>query len=263
MRSNQEIVINLVLDWKVILVILVLIGVGMVATSGTPAVIAQGPRNPNDETRALVEPAAAGPGSSGVGAQGPLNPNDDTGTLDDATPAGPGMPAVGDQGSLNPNSDAGTADDAAPAATGRSAMGALAAQGFVTLRSYYLTDAVYNADQALTACAGGYHMASIWELFDTANLAYAYSHPDAHTKDDSGQGPPAYWYGWVRTGWSSSGSDIAGIGNCQAWTSTASGEYGSIARLDQEWTATPTVVAPWDTRTFYCGGVSPVWCVED
>lgn len=263
MRSNQEIVINLVLDWKVILVLLVLIGVGMVAMSGTPAVIAQGPRNPNDETRALVEPATAGPGNSVVGDQGPLNPNDETGMLDDAAPAGPEPPAVGDQGSLSPNSDRGTVDDVAPAGTGTPRIGTFAAQGFVTLRSYYLTDLSHRADQALSACASGYHMASIWELFDTTNLAYAYDHPDAHTKDDSGQGPPAHWYGWVRTGWSSSGSDVAGTGNCQAWTSTASGDYGSIARLDQDWTATPTAASPWDTRTFSCGGISPVWCVED
>lgn len=128
--------------------------------------------------------------------------------------------------------------------------------------SYYLTDLNYDADQALAACASGYHMASLWELLDVSTLIYAYDHPDAHTKDDSGQGPPAEWYGWVRTGWDSSASDIAGIGNCQAWTSTASSDYGSIARLDRNWTTSPTAAAPWDTRAFYCGGISPVWCME-
>jgi hypothetical protein len=106
-------------------------------------------------------------------------------------------------------------------------------------------------------------MASLWEILNVSHLAYAYNHPDAHTKTDSGHGPPSHWYGWVRTGYASRATDAAGIGNCLSWTSNDSEDYGSIARLTYNWTDPSTVVAPWETDTFGCGGVAPVWCVED
>jgi len=68
--------------------------------------------------------------------------------------------------------------------------------------------------------------------------------PDAHIKDDSGQGPPSHWYGWVRTGWSASGGSTPGIANCQNWTSTSAGDDGTIARLSYDWTTAGSVVAP-------------------
>jgi hypothetical protein len=39
-------------------------------------------------------------------------------------------------------------------------------------RKFYITQDFFHATQALTACADGYHMASLWEIFDTTNLRY-------------------------------------------------------------------------------------------
>ena len=41
-----------------------------------------------------------------------------------------------------------------------------------TRKSFYLTKTSHNGSQVLTACAEGYHMASLWEIFDTSNLRY-------------------------------------------------------------------------------------------
>jgi hypothetical protein len=138
-----------------------------------------------------------------------------------------------------------------------------ASQVEVARRGFYLTELDYDADQALSACAEDYHMASLWEILDVSNLAYAYDHPDAHTKDDSGRGPPSHWYGWLRTGWNSSGTDTAGVGNCQNWTSITSGDRGSIGRLTYDWATAPTAVGPWETLAWDCSGIAPVWCVQD
>ena len=39
-------------------------------------------------------------------------------------------------------------------------------------RKYYLTLPQFEGDQVLTACARGYHMASLFEILDTSNLRY-------------------------------------------------------------------------------------------
>ena len=172
---------------------------------------------------------------------------------------------AGAQGVQNPNGEpetVGLPDRAEKAATAASSTSD-ATQGFVTLRSFYLTDDNHDADEATSVCAPGYHMASLWEILDVSNIAYAYDHPDTHTKADSGQGPPAQWYGWVRTGHGDSTADSPGIGNCQAWTSSASADRGTIARLTYDWEGTGTAVGPWETSTFVCSGVAPVWCVQD
>jgi hypothetical protein len=39
-------------------------------------------------------------------------------------------------------------------------------------RVYYLTNTTHLPDSALTACAPGFHMASIWEILDPSNLNY-------------------------------------------------------------------------------------------
>ncbi|MCZ7667155.1 MAG: hypothetical protein M5U34_08015 [Chloroflexi bacterium] len=102
-------------------------------------------------------------------------------------------------------------------------------------RHFYLTNTTHFPDEALTACASGYHMASLWEILDVSNLSYDYDHPNAHTKDDSGFGPPSYWNGWVRTGWSSSTSTTTGTGNCQNWSSRSGSDSGVSVRLSRLW----------------------------
>jgi len=131
-------------------------------------------------------------------------------------------------------------------------------------RHFYLTNASFASNQALTACASGYHMASLWELIDPSNLTYDYDHPDAHTKADSGQGPPSLWYGRVRTGTDSSNSSTAGTGNCNNWTSVSGSDSGGFVRLTRTWETPPAEIGGiWDATSFACSSVGPVWCVRD
>jgi hypothetical protein len=130
-------------------------------------------------------------------------------------------------------------------------------------RHVYLTAANYATNQVRTACASGYHMASLWELYDVSNLVYDYGHPAAYTKADSGYGPPSYWYGWVRTGYDSSSSSTTGTGNCNNWSNTSSSVYGVSARLSRTWETAPGDIGPWDATSFTCNFTGPVWCVKD
>jgi hypothetical protein len=126
---------------------------------------------------------------------------------------------------------------------------------------FYLTEANYHANQVLTACGAGYHMASLWEMLDVSNLTYDASHPAAYTKADSGFGPPSGWWGWVRTGQEGSSANVAGTGNCLAWTSTAGASYGSAVRLSSSWETAPGDISTWDAGAFSCNLLGPVWCV--
>ncbi len=131
-------------------------------------------------------------------------------------------------------------------------------------RHYYLTEANFDSDQALTACAAGYHMAAMWEIVDPSSLIYDANHPDAHTKMDSGQGPPSFWYGRVRTGQDASTSATAGTGNCNNWTSVDAGDSGAFVRLSRTWETPPSEIGGiWEVETFTCNVVGPVWCVGD
>lgn len=136
-------------------------------------------------------------------------------------------------------------------------------RGSVNGGDFYLTDTNYSASGALTACAVGFHMASLWELLDVSNLVYAANQPDAYTRPDSGQGPPSDWNGWVRTGGVSSSSNSAGTGNCSAWTSASGAAYGTAVKLDNDWSSSPTRVGPWVAGSFQCSLSGPVWCVAD
>ena len=132
-------------------------------------------------------------------------------------------------------------------------------------RGFYLTKYDYLPSQALTACAKGYHMASIWELLDVSTLNYHYKHPYAFVGSDSGNGPPSFLAGWIRTGFFvPSGGNVPGAGNCKAWTSNDINDYGTTVNLRYDWTVSPTLLGPWEARIYSCGsGAAPVWCVSD
>ena len=130
-------------------------------------------------------------------------------------------------------------------------------------RHFYVTAHKVPADQVLGACAPGYHAASIWEILDVSNLTYDAAHPAAFTRADSGQGPPSAWYGWVRTGYSSSSNSTAGMGNCYAWTSTSNSAHGTAVGLSYAWEIAPGDISTWDAESFGCDTVGPVWCVGD
>ena len=130
-------------------------------------------------------------------------------------------------------------------------------------RHFYVTAHKVPADGVLSACAPGYHAASIWEILDVSNLTYDAAHPAAFTRADSGYGPPSAWYGWVRTGYVSSASATAGTGNCYAWTSTAKGVYGTAVGLPYAWEIAPGDMSTWDATPAACAATGPVWCVGE
>lgn len=128
------------------------------------------------------------------------------------------------------------------------------------MRQYYLTTDNYDGSEALTACADGYHMASLWEILDPSNLKY--NTTLGYTRADSGQGPPTDALGWVRTGYVSDTSMTAGQANCNTWTSSESGHNGTRAFLPSDWTVVKDIHV-WTVWTFWCDFGFQVWCVED
>lgn len=134
------------------------------------------------------------------------------------------------------------------------------------LREYYLTDTEHNGSQALTACADGYHMASLWEILDVSNLSY--NTTLGFTFPDSGSGPPANTPGWIRTGFLSFGAgNSPGSANCQSWMSASNADHGTFVFLPSTWEDSPshpaTNISPWLASTRSCLLVVQVWCVQD
>lgn len=126
-------------------------------------------------------------------------------------------------------------------------------------RKFFKTRSPVFGGGALTACGGGFHMASVWELASLAGLQYDTVRGDDLA--DSGAGPPAQGAGWIRTGGTASAADSAGVGNCNAWTTsgdTAFGTQGGVNTLFADVPATP-----WFLVTASCDTPRKVWCVED
>ena len=130
-------------------------------------------------------------------------------------------------------------------------------------RQFYLTQTFHNGSQALTACAEGYHMASLWEIFDTSNLRY--NTELGFNNADSGFGPPTGNSGWIRTGAVDNGFSVPGFGNCNAWISASSADRGTLAALTPFWDSlNVTVITPWQSgSTSGCNQTIKVWCVQD
>jgi len=127
-------------------------------------------------------------------------------------------------------------------------------------RQYYLTKTGATGDQALSACATGFHMASVFELIDISNLKYNSAH--GQTKADSGDGPPTGAWGWIRTGNVSLTGGGAGNANCSNWTTTTGN--GSMVYLYPEWFQQfNTRVDPWYPSASACQDALNVWCVQD
>jgi|SRR5579862_1802898 len=98
-------------------------------------------------------------------------------------------------------------------------------------RHYYLTKTTLNGNQALTACASGYHFASWAEILDPTVLSY--NKTLGRTAPDDGAGPPSA-YGWVRSGLVSSPTVENSVTptNCALWTSGSGSDNGKIGVLD-------------------------------
>src|SRR5262245_4784184 len=83
-------------------------------------------------------------------------------------------------------------------------------------RKFYLTQSIFTGSEALTACAKGYHMASLWEILYVSNLKY--DTKLGLTLPDAGFGPPIE-FGWIRTGSDNdNSSNTPGIANCFAYS---------------------------------------------
>jgi hypothetical protein len=133
------------------------------------------------------------------------------------------------------------------------------------LRKYYRTSDSYLPTEVLTACATGYHFASLWEILDTSNLEYDAILGDY--QDDSGYGPLTNRRGWVRTGYNSASTGYPGQNNCLAWSEDDGAYQGTSAELPDQWTSTTPNEIPdigvWIVGNAQCSTAIPVWCVED
>ena len=133
-------------------------------------------------------------------------------------------------------------------------------------RGFYLANPV-PANQALTACDAGYHMASFWEIRDVSNLRYAreVSNEFWHAAYDMGSGPPGDVEGFVRTGhWTGSATTVAGAASCLQWTSISASDVGTTVQLREDWTVAGQAASPWVARTVSCAvSTWRVWCAQD
>ncbi len=133
--------------------------------------------------------------------------------------------------------------------------------GRTPARLFYLTTTAVVGSSALTACAAGFHMASMWEIFDVSTLRYDTSR--GFTASDSGEGAPASIAGWIRTGVPSFTNTVPGNANCNSWTSNNAANNGTRVNLQPQWSLAAEFVTPWDATVQACGTTSRVWCVED
>jgi hypothetical protein len=132
---------------------------------------------------------------------------------------------------------------------------------------FYLTTSTHLGDRATTACAPGFHMASIYEIFDPSELEYDTTRGKVHA--DSGQGPPAGEIdesdpstGWIRGGLFNSGGTLPPASNCFTWTSSEASVSGTVVLLNPAFGGA-LIVEPWHFGTDSCNTPNPVWCVQD
>jgi len=131
-------------------------------------------------------------------------------------------------------------------------------------RRFYQTKGSVSGAQTLTACAPGFHFASLWEIYDVSTLEYderlGYSHPGA------GRGPSSVAEAWVRTGFSQVWlGDDRFEPNCNSWSSDSPDEFGAAVKLETDWRegTVQSPIAPWRPYRMNCVKSFRVWCVED
>ena len=135
-------------------------------------------------------------------------------------------------------------------------------------RSFYLRSSGLDGLLAPLGCASGYHMASLWEIFDVSNLRYATEQPFAERTDDSGEGPPAgpQSRGWIRTGEDEWDTSTTGVASCMAYTSNLQQHQGTVVHLANLWDKSLDAggyILPWQGDVEPCNETWLVWCVED
>lgn len=145
-------------------------------------------------------------------------------------------------------------------------------------RAFYLTNSRWDGASAPSACADGFHMASLWEILDPTDLRYATEETDRQRKADTGFGPPSREAGWIRTGQASrsdrtdsNSKGDGGVVNCDAYTSNSSDADGSVVFLSDCWQDADDcndnfgreAASWWIAAELPCDLTQEVWCVED
>jgi hypothetical protein len=132
-----------------------------------------------------------------------------------------------------------------------------------TRKKYFLSTTTTNGNIPAGFCGTGFHMASVWEIFDTSSLKYDTTL--GLTKDDTGDGPPSDTMGWARTGYGSQLGSVAGVANCAAWTnSNGFPAHGTtVALYPNDQAQPPKQIVPWFPAASTCNATHRVWCVED
>lgn len=214
----------------------------------------QGPQGPQGLQGPQGAAGAAGP-SGDPGPAGPTGAAGPPGPQGDAGPQGiQGIQGI--QGEVGPAGPEGPQGPQGPAGAGR--------------RRFYLTTTRHDGSQAPTACAAGFHMASVWEIREPGVLDYESTL--GATTADSGDGPPTApgigvappndFYGWVRSGYVAVGNST-GM-NCSAFTSNSPSFGGPVIGLYYEiGVNNSTAIAPWFWSFYNCSQTYRVWCAED
>jgi hypothetical protein len=128
-------------------------------------------------------------------------------------------------------------------------------------RKYYLSMATSDGADATAACEAGFHMASLWEIYDPSSLRYDTAR--GYMEADSGAGPPADELGWVRTGRAERVANGPGDANCNAYTSNNPADQGRLVQLEDDWEQEVGPIPPWQAFPDSCGQARRVWCVQN
>lgn len=136
-------------------------------------------------------------------------------------------------------------------------------------RRYYLTAGLYDGAAASTACASGFHLASVWELYDLGALRYDGPAGEVHVVEAAGPGPymeGSDAYGWMRNGVTQADTLQDPGANCAHWTSSEPGHWGQTGAPTRSGISTTypqTVYGAWFMQPFRCATMIRAWCVED
>ena len=135
-------------------------------------------------------------------------------------------------------------------------------------RKYGISPTQVQANQALTNCPAGYHMAEMLEIVNPSALLYD-KFGLSLANMDVGSGPPAIM-GWVRTGTQAGVVNAPGWANCNLWTSAAGTDYGTAIMPNPNWRTLDTSgitygfpLAPWVAGAQPCNTYFPVWCIQN
>jgi hypothetical protein len=141
-------------------------------------------------------------------------------------------------------------------------LAALASSPASAGKKFYLTlEADVSGAEADTACANGFHLASLWEIFDFSQLKYDAKR--GYTIATAGSGPPTSELGWVHTAGPSNAIGGSGTANCANYSSFMAMQFGTAVELTNDWDAAPTPISPWVASNSSCVASFRAWCKQD